>query len=115
MHKATIEEPEWLASLLAAHAALVPTAARLLSLGVSHDAAGPFLSAALPQVVAAVKGDYAAVARLSRGEWLVVEEAGTRRALPTTLLADALDDDAGRAADSWVAAPLEAKSGSGEL
>jgi Nif-specific regulatory protein len=116
MHKAaTIEEPEWLERLLATHAALAPTAVRLLSLGVSHDAAGPFLAAALPQLMAALKAEYAAVARLSRGEWLVVEEVGARRPLSTTLLADVLDDDAPRAAESWVAAPLEAKSGSGEL
>ncbi|HEV3343372.1 MAG TPA: sigma-54-dependent Fis family transcriptional regulator [Pirellulales bacterium] len=116
MHKAaTIEEPEWLERLLATQAALVPAATRLLSLGVSHDAAGPFLAAALPQVMAEVKGDYAAVVRLSRGEWSVVEEVGARRSLPTALLADVLDDDAARAADAWVAAPLETKAGSGEL
>ena len=116
MHKTTpIPEPEWLGPLLATHTALVPSAARLLSLGVAHDAEGPFLAAALPTIMAALKGEYTAVARLGRGEWSVVEEVGTRRSLPTMLLAEVLDGEVPRAADSWLAAPLEAKSGSGEL
>jgi transcriptional regulator with GAF, ATPase, and Fis domain len=116
VHKATtIQEPEWLERLQGTQPGLTPPAAQLLALGEVHDAEGPFLTAALPRITAALKADYAALVRLSRGEWSVVEEVGTRRPLPTTLLADALDDDAPRAADIWAAAPLEDKSASGEL
>jgi transcriptional regulator with GAF, ATPase, and Fis domain len=116
MHKAPeTNEPEWLEGLIARHATLAPTVAQLLAYGNVYDAPSSLLATALPSVLSALKGEYVGVVRSSRGEWVVVEEVGKRRSLPANLLADVLDDDVSRAADQWIAAPLEAKSTTGEL
>src|SRR5690348_15680996 len=111
----TIEEPQWLGQLLANQPSLAPLATRLLSLGSVYESPAAFFAAVLPAILSAVKGEYSAVVRSSRGEWTVVEETGARRSLPGSLMADVLDEDLPSAADNWVAAPLEPKSGLGEL
>ena len=110
-----IDEPEWSQRLLANHADLGATAARLLLLGALYDAAGPFLAASLPLVRTALNAEYAAVAASPHGEWIVIADVGPRHPLPANLLADVLDADVPRATGLWVAAPLEEKAASGEL
>ena len=111
----SIDDPEWLQRLITGHRELSATATRLFSLGALHDAAVDFLEVGLPLVMAALKGEYAAVVGSNRGQWTIVDEVGARHPLPTTLLADVLDDDAPRAAGRWLAASLEPKSSAGEL
>ncbi|MGH7137359.1 MAG: hypothetical protein ACREHD_16570, partial [Pirellulales bacterium] len=94
---------------------LAATAAECMSLATSHHAAGDYLAAVLPMARAALTADYAAVVRCSHGEWSVLVEAGAKRKLPTSFLADVLDDDAPGAFGGWQAASLEPKAESGEL
>lgn len=101
--------------VLAEHPELAMRAARLLALGNVHTENAPLLAAALAEVLAALKADYVAVARLSRGEWTVIGESGGKQPLPMALLADVLDEDAPKSSGPWSAAPLEPKAASGEL
>lgn len=101
--------------MLAGHPELAITAARLLALGNVHTDNTSLLAAALAELLAPLKADYVAVARLSRGEWTVAGESGKKKPLPTALLADVLDEDAPKSNGPWSAAALEAKAASGEL
>jgi transcriptional regulator with GAF, ATPase, and Fis domain len=109
------DEVSFLHDLLRDRPDLAAVAAQVLSLGASQHAATDFLVAVLPLAKATLAGDYAAVVRCSRGEWSALEESGAKQPLPTSLLADVLDDDAPRTAGRWLAAALEAKAGTGEL
>ncbi|HVX14031.1 MAG TPA: sigma-54-dependent Fis family transcriptional regulator [Pirellulales bacterium] len=109
------EDAARLQQMLVGHPGLTATVAEILSLGASYESAANFLASALRLVKTALHGEYVAVVRSSRGEWTVVEESGTRQALPTSLLADALDDAVVKSSGRWQAAPLEAKAASAEL
>jgi Nif-specific regulatory protein len=74
-----------------------------------------FLTQSLPAVVQAAEAEFAAVARLELGKWIVLAESGRPRNLPLALLADALDRDRAAAYDTWIAAPVAPRSGSGEV
>ncbi|HEX7446256.1 MAG TPA: sigma 54-interacting transcriptional regulator [Pirellulales bacterium] len=101
--------------VLAEHPELARTAAHVLSWGNHQTDAASLLAAVLPELAAALKADYLAVVRLSRGEWSVVAEWGGKQSLPIELLADVLDEDAPKSSGPWLAAALEAKAASGEL
>jgi Nif-specific regulatory protein len=74
----------------------------------------PLISASMPAVLSAIGADFVALVLSREGRWLNQAEAGARRPLPTTLLADVLDREAAAGDDGWIAAPLvprDAESG----
>ena len=77
--------------------------------------AGPFLTESLAVTLRLTGGDYATIALPDDGRWQSLAEAGNRLALPTGLLAEALDSDGLASGEGWSAAPLRRKSPGGEV
>ncbi len=101
--------------VLAEHPELARTAAHVLAWGNRQTDAVALLATVLPELAPALKADYLAVVRLSRGEWSIVAESGGKQPLPIELLADVLDEDEPKSSGPWAAAALEPKAASGEL
>jgi transcriptional regulator with GAF, ATPase, and Fis domain len=76
---------------------------------------GQYLAEALPAVMAALSGDFAALAVASTGRWSCLARAGTQQPLPTGLLADVLDQETAAVEGPWAAAPLATKGATGEV
>ncbi|HEX3871942.1 MAG TPA: sigma-54-dependent Fis family transcriptional regulator [Pirellulales bacterium] len=61
---------------------------------------------ALNDLVVATHADFAALATLGGGRWMLLGEAGTHRALPESWLAEALDREETKVHDGWFVVPL---------
>jgi Nif-specific regulatory protein len=88
------------------HPMLASLAIEMLRRAGGFFAPGEYLQSVLPDILAAVGGDYLAVAGGRSGRWAVVAQSGGRRVLPGELLADVLDRQAAAAGDGWLAVPL---------
>jgi Nif-specific regulatory protein len=73
-----------------------------------------WLVAALPVIASELGAEFAAVAVADSGRWGARAESGSTRALPTELLAEALDRDAIQAQGNWAAGPLGPRAGQTE-
>jgi Nif-specific regulatory protein len=65
-----------------------------------------FAAAALPIALAAVGGDFIALAAAEAGRWTATARAGAPLPLPVELLAESLDREAAASQAGWVAVPL---------
>src|SRR5947209_722097 len=74
----------------------------LLLLAAEADQVPQFLGEALPLVTHSLAVDFAAVVAPQSGDWQALGSAGSRQRLPTTLLADALDQESAVADGSWL-------------
>ncbi|MEX2140551.1 MAG: sigma-54-dependent Fis family transcriptional regulator [Pirellulales bacterium] len=61
---------------------------------------------ALALVLSFVGADYIALVSLTEAKWSIEGESGSRRNMPTGLLAEVLDREATAAEGAWIAAPL---------
>src|SRR4051794_28416276 len=89
------------------HPQLASLAAELLWRAGNAESVRAFVHYALPLLQSAAGADFAALCEPADGQWQIVQRSGAARPLPTHLLADALDHESARAADGWVAAPIE--------
>jgi len=90
-------------------------AKQILLLAAEHDQAATFLEEALPLLLAAGAADFVTLWRAERGKWLAVASAGLKQEPPLGLLGDVLDRELPTSDGAWAAAPLAARSGSGEV
>jgi transcriptional regulator with GAF, ATPase, and Fis domain len=87
----------------------------LLELTAEHDDPDRFLEDGLSAAQGAVSADFVAVYRGERGRWSSLSSVGKSYDAPLALLASGLDADCAATDGAWVAAPLVAKSQTGEL
>lgn len=85
---------------------LAPLAVRLLWAGRHNQGPTEYLSAVLPDVLAAIGGDFLAVVAGRAGRWTPVCQSGSSRRLPEELLADVLDRRESAVSNAWVAVPF---------
>ena len=83
-------------------------ASGLLFEGLRMDDEPGFLAAALPQMAAAARLEYLALAVSQSGRWVVEAETGSSRPAPARLLAEALDREALQVRGNWLALPVAA-------
>jgi len=86
-------------------------AAELLWHGVRAQSAAEYAADALPVILQAVGGDFAAIAHPEEVGWRCLAEAGAHQPLPSDFLADVLDREAGDTQDPWIASPLGSQQG----
>ena len=94
---------------------LAPLAAELCWRAESSLSLADFSAQALPLVLAASTADFVAVVALELGQVRMLESAGGAQALPSSLLAEALDLEETVVAGRWVAAPLASHAQGGEV
>ena len=99
-----------LPSPLSAHGSptLVPLTAELLWQATQATEAAAYLGTVLPGVAAAAGISFVAVAEAQAGRWSTRTQTGSGMALPTELLAEALDRETPLAAHGWLVLPLAA-------
>jgi Nif-specific regulatory protein len=90
-------------------------AAELLWRADHAETAAVFLTSSLPLLLPVAAAEFAAVAVLEGGKWNVLAEFGPPRALPTSLLADAVDRECLIVDGHWLAAPLGQHAARGEV
>src|SRR5262249_30757062 len=78
----------------------------LLWRAAQQDSLTAFLSEALPLVLQATAGDFAAIATPEGGRWQLLAQSGPRQALPSEILAEAADREAAVSSNGWLAAPI---------
>jgi Nif-specific regulatory protein len=86
-------------------------------LWAGHEASDPgsLVNDVLSTVLEAIRADFAAIGALAAGRWVVLGETGTHRPLPESWLTEALDREAATIHQGWLAVPLRAHAGGGEL
>ncbi len=94
---------------------LWPVAAEILERACEGVDQKAFLAQMLPLILAQSGGDFGVIAMPQEGKWTVLGEAGTGRALPFELLAEALDSGSPRPAGDWIAVPLGGRGISAEV
>lgn len=97
------------------HPGVLPLALEILVEQTRFVDRDPFLQQMLPRIADRLAVRYAAIAAPHTGQWRTVAAWGSTRALPMRLLADTLDAEQARMQESWAAAPLLAREGTGEL
>src|SRR5688572_19597527 len=97
------------------HPALAETASKLFYWAASESDPALYLRQALPLVCQTLGGDYLALVQGEKGHWRTLGASGPQRALPSELLAEALDKDEPVVRGDWYVAPLVPHAGSGEL
>jgi transcriptional regulator with GAF, ATPase, and Fis domain len=103
--------------------ALLALRADLLEQAAQAETPEDFGRWAMSAIAAAVGADYAALAAVAAGQWVIVSEWGTRRPkgrdglgpLPVGLLGKVLDSERVRTEAGWVAAPLSPRTPEGEV
>ena len=100
---------------LESHPALAEAASKLFYWAAVEGEPAVFLRQALPLVAQTLGGEYLAIVRGEKGHWRTLGGSGPQRALPTELLAEALDGDAPVVRGDWYVAPLAARSGTSEI
>ncbi len=90
-------------------------ASELLWLAASVEEAASFPLRAVELIVDAGLGNFVVLANQESGQWVLMESAGRRQALPLDLLGDALDRESDVAEGAWVVCPLERRAASGRL
>ncbi len=91
---------------LRSRSATAPALLELLWKSCRRDDPPGLVREALALVLPTVAADYAALVRPEHGRWTIEADLGSRRALPSDLLAEALDRDAATGAADWLVAPL---------
>ena len=97
------------------HPALAETASKLFYWAASESDPAMYLRQALPLVSQTLGGEYLALVQGEKGQWRTLGASGPQRALPSELLAEALDKDEPVVRGDWYVAPLVPHAGSGEL
>jgi Nif-specific regulatory protein len=90
-------------------------AVELLWRAAALDSATAYLAAALPIVLQATGGDFAAVVFPEEGRWRVVAQSGPRQKLPFELFAEAADQESLAADQGWLVRLLARHSNEPEL
>ena len=102
-------------SKFSANPAAQAAALELLWRAAQQDSVTAYLGEALPLVLQATGGDFAAVAAADVGRWQVVAQSGPRQTLPGDLLAEVADREAGSTANGWLAAPISGRAANAEI
>ncbi|MDX1944370.1 MAG: sigma-54-dependent Fis family transcriptional regulator [Pirellulaceae bacterium] len=102
-------------SNLESHPALAETASKLFFWAAAERDPALFLRQALPLVCQTLGGDYIALVRGEKGQWRTLGSSGPQRAVPTDLLAEALDRDGPLVRGDWFISPLAPHAEQGEL
>ena len=97
------------------HPTLAQAAAKLFYSAASSVDSAVFLTQTLPLMCQALKGEYLALVDGQKGVWRVLGASNPHGALPIDLLAESLDSDAPVQRGDWYVAPLNPRSGSGEM
>ncbi len=97
------------------HPTLAQAAAKLFYSAASSVDSAIFLTQTLPLVCQALEGEYLALVDGQKGVWRVLGASNPHGALPIDLLAESLDSDAPVQRGDWYVAPLNPRSGSGEM
>src|SRR5438067_6902135 len=94
---------------------LAETAAKLFYLAATEPQSAVFLNQAMPQVSQALGAEFLALVHGEKGIWRTLASVGVPRGLPAELLAESLDADGPITRGDWYVAPLQPRSGSGEM
>jgi Nif-specific regulatory protein len=87
----------------------------LLSKAHRVDDATAYLASSLPIVLGVTGGDYAALAAVASGRWVVLGQSGSQHPLPFDLLAEALDRETPSGRGDWLAVPLATRQAVAEM
>ena len=94
---------------------LAATVADLFLQANRGEASLDFLTHGLSIALRAAMAEFACVAALEDGQWVVRAEFGPPHTLPRTLLAEAIDREMVVIDGTWIAAPLTSHAASGEV
>lgn len=97
------------------HPSLAQAAAKLFYFAATGVDSAVFLTQSLPLVCQALEGEYLALVDGQKGVWRVLGASNPHGSLPIDLLAESLDADAPVQRGDWYVAPLNPRSGSGEM
>jgi len=100
---------------LGTHAALAETASKLFYWAAAEYDPAVFLRQALPLIAQTLGGEYLALIHGEKGRWRTVAASGPERAVPSELLAEALDKEEPLVRGDWYVGPLAPHTASSEL